>query len=42
MPDNVSLLSIDPVTALLGECHVEVEDDAGDDETHLRVCEAMK
>jgi hypothetical protein len=42
VPDDVGLLAIDPVTALLGERHVEVEDDTSDDEAHLRVCKAMK
>lgn len=41
MPDDVGLLSVDPVAALGVEREVEVEDDSGDDETHLGVGEAV-
>lgn len=41
MPDDVGLLSVDPVAAPGVELEVEVEDDSGDDETHLGVGEAI-
>ena len=40
MPDDVGLLVVDPVGALGVERQVEVENDTGDNETHLSVCKA--
>ncbi len=41
MPDDVGLLSVDPVAALGVKRQVEVEDDSGHDETHLGVGKAV-
>lgn len=41
MPDDIGLLSVDPVAAPRVEREVEVEDDSGHDETHLGVGEAV-
>lgn len=42
IPDNVCLLVSQPATAVLGDGHVEVEHKFGEDQAHLRVCEAAR
>ena len=41
VPERVRLLPLQPVPAVVGELHVKVEDQAGEDESHLGVGEAM-
>jgi len=41
VPERVRLLPLQPVPAVVGERHVKVEDEAGEDESHLGVGEAI-
>lgn len=40
VPDDIRLLGPEPVLTVVGECHVEVIDDLGQDEAHLRIRQA--